>query len=60
MSRVMRIQQDAAEIALTYGPTISEGIRVMHALLQKPQRCSFDLEAIRTVVRDELESLQGY
>jgi hypothetical protein len=60
MSRVVRIQDDAAEIALDYGPTISEGIRVMHALLQKQKRCSFDLEAVRSVIRDELESLQGY
>lgn len=60
MSRVVRIQIDAAEIALTYGPTISEGIRTMHALLQKQKRCAFDAEAIRSVVREELESLQGY
>ena len=60
MSRVVRIQHDAAETALTYGPTISEGIRTMHALLQKQKRCAFDLEAIRAVFREELEDLRGY
>jgi hypothetical protein len=60
MSRVVRIHEDAAETALSYGPTISEGIRVMHALLRKQHRCSFDIESIRQVLRDELERLQGY
>ncbi len=60
MSRVVRIQEDAAEIALSYGPNISEGIRVMHALLSKQRQCSFDIELIRQVMRDELERLQGY
>ncbi|HDR73469.1 MAG TPA: hypothetical protein ENN85_06125 [Methanoculleus sp.] len=60
MSRVLRIHDDAVETALDYGPTVSEGIRTMHALLQRQTRCAFDLEAVRSVVRDELERLQGY
>jgi hypothetical protein len=60
MSRVVRIQDDALNIAMQFGPSVSEGIRVMHTLLLRQKRCSFDPEAIRPVFREELERIGGY
>jgi hypothetical protein len=59
MSRVMRIQADAADIALSYAPTVSEGIRVMERLLLR-QREKVDYGMIREIVREELDVLRGY
>jgi len=60
MSKVIRIQEDAEEIALSYGTTVSEGIRVMEKLLKKSDKKEFDLEDIRNVIRDELENINRY
>ena len=60
MSKVVRIQEDAIAIALSYGPTISEGIRVMEARLKRAERNQVDTEAIRMVLREELESFGRY
>jgi len=60
MSKVIRIQEDAEEIALSYGATVSEGIRVMEKLLKKADKKEFDLEDIRNVIRDELENINRY
>ncbi|HDQ08548.1 MAG TPA: hypothetical protein ENN44_07205 [Methanoculleus sp.] len=59
MSQVVRIQEDARDIALKYGPTISEGIRVMEHTLRRQKR-TLDIEDIRAVIREELESFGRY
>lgn len=60
MSRVVRIQEDAIDIALTYGPTISEGIRAMEVRLKRAERNQLDIEAVRIAIREELESFGKY
>ena len=60
MSKVIRIQEDAEAIALSYGANVSEGIRTMEKLLKKANKKDFDLEDIRNVIRDELESMNRY
>ena len=60
MSIVIRIQEDAEAIALSYGSSVSEGIRTMEKLLKKANKKDFDLEDIRNVIRDELESMNRY
>jgi len=59
MSQVVRIQEDAKEIALKYGPTISEGIRVMEHAIRR-QKGTLDIEDIRMIIREELESFGRY
>jgi len=59
MSQVVRIQEDAKEIALKYGPSISEGIRVMERTIRRQKR-PLDIEDIRLAIREELESLGRY
>ncbi|WOF16111.1 hypothetical protein F1737_05020 [Methanoplanus sp. FWC-SCC4] len=59
MSKVTRIQEDAVEITLKYGNTISEGIRTMEKLLQK-QKKGIEIEDVRMVIREELESFGRY
>ena len=60
MSKVIRIQEDAEAIALSYGSSVSEGIRPMEKLLKKANKKDFDLEDIRNVIRDELENMNRY
>ncbi len=60
MSKVIRIQEDAEEIALAYGSNVSEGIRTMEKLIKKANKKEFDLEDIRNVIRDELENINRY
>ena len=60
MSRVVRIQEDAIDIALSYGPTISEGIRAMELRLKRAERNQLDVEVVRTAIREELESFNRY
>ncbi|MCP1714699.1 hypothetical protein J2T58_000539 [Methanocalculus alkaliphilus] len=64
MSRVVRIADDAYEIATGYAPTLSEGIRVMDALIRELRgkgSSSNDPKEIermiRNAVRDEIESV---
>ncbi|GAA5262587.1 hypothetical protein [Methanocalculus sp. MC3] len=63
MSRVVRIADDAYECAIAYGPSLSEGIRVMDALIRELRSKSelpFDQKTIermiRSAVRDEIEA----
>jgi len=63
MSRVVRIADDAYEIARSYGSTITEAIRVMDALINELRRqnaSAFDEKTIermiRSAVRDEIEA----
>lgn len=60
MSRVIRIQEDAEEIALRYGPSVSEGIRVMERLIRQYDRRGMDPGVIRDIIREELEALVRY
>ncbi len=60
MSKVVRISDDSIEIALRYGKSVSEGIRTMEKMMKNSSRQSIDLEDIRMVVREELESLGRY
>ncbi|MBP2132727.1 hypothetical protein J2128_000648 [Methanomicrobium sp. W14] len=59
MSKVVRVQEDAIEITLKYGNSVSEGIRTMNKLLKK-EKHGIDPEDIRTVIREELENLGRY
>ena len=60
MSRVVRINEDSIDIAMKYGKSISEGIRTMEKLLQQNSRNIIDIEDIRRVVREEIESIGRY
>jgi hypothetical protein len=64
MSRVVRISEDAYEIATAYGSGLSEGIRMMDAIIRELRttgRSPLDLKEIermvRSAVRDEIESV---
>lgn len=59
MSKVIRIQEDAIEVALQYGKSVSEGIRTMEKLLKK-QKTGVEIEDIRIAVREELENIGRY
>ena len=59
MSKVIRIQEDAEEIALKYGNSISEGIRTMEKILNK-QKKGIDIEDVRLVIKEELENIGRY
>jgi hypothetical protein len=60
-SKVVRVQLDALETALRYGNSIREGIRTMEKLLkEKDKKGGFDIEAVRIVVREELDSIGRY
>ncbi|MDO8841834.1 hypothetical protein [Methanocalculus sp.] len=64
MSRVVRISEDAYEIATAYGSGLSEGIRMMDAIIRELRttgRSPLDVKEIermvRSAVRDEIESV---
>ena len=64
MSRVVRISDDAFEIAASYGSTLSEAIRMMDTLireLRRTERTQLDPKEIermvRSAVRDEIETV---
>lgn len=63
MSRVVRIADDAYDLAIAYGSSLSEGIRVMDALIRELRLKSdsgLDQKVIermiRSAVRDEIEA----
>lgn len=60
MSRVVRLNEDSIEIAMKYGKSISEGIRTMEKMIQQNKKNLLDIEDIRRVVREELESIGRY
>ncbi|MBN1431157.1 MAG: hypothetical protein JW931_00115 [Methanomicrobiaceae archaeon] len=60
MSRVVRINEDSIEIAMKYGKTVSEGIRTMDKIIRDKSRNNLDIEDIRRVIREEIESIGRY
>ncbi|MDD2472571.1 MULTISPECIES: hypothetical protein [unclassified Methanoculleus] len=61
MSKVVRIDEGALEVALQYGKNLSLGIMKMEELLEKQEKAKRDYTAIeemvRRTVREELEVL---
>lgn len=61
MSKVVRIDEEALEIALKYGKNLSAGIMKMEELLKKQEKAKRDYtaieEMIRRTIREELEML---
>lgn len=60
MSKVIRLNEDSIEIAMKYGKSVSEGIRTMDKMIRSNNRNTIDIEDIRRVVREELESIGRY
>ncbi|HOB17886.1 MAG TPA: hypothetical protein PKK74_04235 [Candidatus Methanoculleus thermohydrogenotrophicum] len=61
MSRVVRIDEEALEIALKYGKNLSLGVMKMEEMIQKHKKTKRDYNAIeemiRRAIREELEVL---
>ncbi len=61
MSRVVRIDEEALEVALQYGKNLSLGIMKMEEMLKKQEKAKRDYTAIeemvRRTIREELEAL---
>lgn len=61
MSKVVRIDEEALEVALKYGKSLSAGIMKMEELLKKQEKAKRDYtaieEMIRRTIREELEML---
>jgi low affinity Fe/Cu permease len=61
MSRVVRIDEEALEVALQYGKNLSAGIMKMEEMLKKQEKAKRDYTAIeemvRRTIREELEVL---
>ncbi|WP_292364423.1 MULTISPECIES: hypothetical protein [unclassified Methanoculleus] len=61
MSRVVRVDEEALEVALRYGKNLSLGIMKMEEMLKKQEKAKRDYTAIeemvRRAVREELEML---
>lgn len=61
MSKVVRINEEALEVALQYGKNLSAGIMKMEELLKKQEKARRDYTAIeemvRRTIREELEGL---
>ncbi|HOI57462.1 MAG: hypothetical protein PHT97_05245 [Methanoculleus sp.] len=61
MSRVVRIDEEALEVALQYGKNLSAGIMKMEEMLKKQEKAKRDYTAIeemvRRTIREELEGL---
>ncbi len=64
MSRVVRINEEALEVALQYGKNLSAGIMKMEELLKKQEKAKRDYtnieEMVRRTIREELEALSRY
>jgi hypothetical protein len=64
MSKVVRIDEEALAIALTYGETLSKGIMKMEDVIGRHEKAKKDYTAvermIRQTIREELESLTRY
>jgi len=64
MSRVVRIDEEALEVALKYGKNLSAGIMKMEEMLKKQEKAKRDYTAIeemvRRTIREELETLARY
>jgi len=61
MSRVVRVDEEALEVALQYGKNLSAGIMKMEEMLNKQEKARRDYTAIeervRRAVREELDML---
>jgi len=61
MSKVVRVDEEALEVALKYGKNLSVGIMKMEELLKKQEKARRDYTAIeemvRRTIREELEGL---
>ena len=61
MSRVVRVDEEALEVALQYGKNLSAGIMKMEEMLKKQEKAKRDYtnieEMIRRAVREELDML---
>ncbi|MCE5338742.1 MULTISPECIES: hypothetical protein [unclassified Methanoculleus] len=61
MSRVVRIDEEALEVALKYGKNLSLGVMKMEELIGKHEKARRDYTAIeemvRRTIREELEVL---
>jgi uncharacterized protein (DUF58 family) len=61
MSRVVRVDEEALEVALQYGKNLSVGIMKMEEMLKKQEKAKRDYtnieEMVRRAVREELEML---
>jgi len=64
MSRVVRVDEEALEVALQYGKNLSAGIMKMEEMLKKQEKARRDYTAIeemvRRTIREELEMLTRY
>ncbi|MDV2481991.1 hypothetical protein F8E02_08205 [Methanoculleus sp. Wushi-C6] len=64
MSKVVRIDEEALEVALKYGKSLSVGVMKMEELLKKQEKARRDYTAIeemvRRTIREELEALSRY
>ncbi|WP_292518047.1 hypothetical protein [Methanoculleus sp.] len=61
MSRVVRIDEEALEVALQYGKNLSAGIMKMEEMLKNQEKAKRDYtnieEMVRRTIREELEIL---
>ncbi|MDD3857276.1 MAG: hypothetical protein PHP43_04420 [Methanoculleus sp.] len=61
MSRVVRVDEEALEVALKYGKNLSLGIMKMEEMIAKQEKARRDYTAIeemvRRTIREELEGL---
>ncbi|ABN56986.1 MULTISPECIES: hypothetical protein [Methanoculleus] len=61
MSRVVRVDEEALEVALQYGKNLSAGIMKMEEMLKKQEKARRDYtnieEMVRRAVREELDML---
>ena len=64
MSRVVRVDEEALEVALQYGKNLSAGIMKMEEMIAKQEKAKRDYTAIeemvRRTIREELETLTRY
>ncbi|MCT8338330.1 hypothetical protein FKB36_12755 [Methanoculleus sp. Afa-1] len=64
MSRVVRVDEEALEVALQYGKNLSAGIMKMEEMIKKQEKARRDYTAIeemvRRTIREELEALSRY
>jgi uncharacterized protein (DUF58 family) len=64
MSKVVRVNEEALEVALQYGKNLSAGIMKMEELLKKQEKAKRDYtaieEMIRRTIREELDALSRY
>jgi uncharacterized protein (DUF58 family) len=61
MSRVVRVDEEALEVALKYGKNLSAGIMKMEEMLAAQEKAKRDYtrieEMVRRTIREELEVL---